>query len=208
MTKPRTPPPDYDPPEFEPVIRRSRHDGWSAERQVAFIQALAECGCVADACARVGMSTTSAYGLRARLDAQSFRYAWDAAVDHAVNRLSDAALSRAIHGVSRPVFYQGEQVGERRYYDERLTQFLLRYRDRSRYGRWNDAAMPEPGHADGVAQALAQCLLRVAKDGHAFDGGDPPPTHPPYDPARRPISDARDLIERLAGRLRPEVDGT
>jgi hypothetical protein len=171
-------------PTFDPVIRRSRRDGWTADKQMAFIQALAECGCVSEACARVGISTTSAYALRARIDAQSFRYAWDAALDHAVQRLSDAAFSRAIHGVSRPVFFQGEQIGERRHHDERLTMFLLRYRDPNRYGKWNDGIVtePEPDHA---AIALARCLLRVLKDGQAFDGGDPPPAHPPYDPVRR-----------------------
>ncbi len=131
------------------------------------------------------MSTTSAYGLRARLDAQGFRYAWDAAQDHAIQRLADAALSRAIHGVPRPVFFQGEQIGERRHYDERLTMFLLRYRDPNRYGKWHDELIAEPGHADRAALALAHCLLRVLKDGHAFDAGEAPPEHPPYDPARR-----------------------
>ncbi len=42
--------------DFEPVIVRSRHDGWSADKQIAFIQALAECGCVTAACQRIGMS--------------------------------------------------------------------------------------------------------------------------------------------------------
>ncbi len=172
-------------PAFDPVIVRSRHDGWTADTQLAFIQALAECGCVSEACARVGMSAASAYALRARLDAQSFRYAWDAALDHAVQRLSDAVFSRAIHGVSRPVFFQGEQIGERRHYDERLAMFLLRYRDPNRYGRWNDQAVVEPDHPDDAAMALANCLLRVLKDGNAFDSGDAQPEHEPYDPVRR-----------------------
>jgi len=167
---------------FEPVIVRSRHDGWTAEKQIEFIQALAESGCVTEACARVGMSAKSAYGLRARLDAQSFRYAWEAALDHAIQRLSDAAFSRALNGVARPVFFQGEQVGERRYYDENLTRFLLRYRDPVRYGRHNDRGMFEQEHADGTALTLFQMLLRVSKDGHAFDGGDPCPEHPPHRP--------------------------
>jgi hypothetical protein len=172
-------------PPFDPVIVRTRHDGWTADRQIAFIQALAECGCVTEACARLGLSSSSAYALRARLDAQSFRYAWDAALDHAVQRLADAAFSRAIHGVTRPVFFQGEQVGERRHYDERLTMFLLRYRDPNRYGKWNDDMIAEPGHADRAAIALGHCLLRMLKDGQAFDDGDPLPEHEPYDPARR-----------------------
>ena len=47
--------------------------------------------------------------------------------------VEDEAWSRALNGVARPVFYQGEQVGEYRHYDERLTMFLLRYRRPHRY---------------------------------------------------------------------------
>ena len=38
------------------------------------------------------------------------------------------------NGVVRPVFYKGEQVGEWRHFDERLTMFLLRFRRRHRFG--------------------------------------------------------------------------
>ena len=42
-------------------------------------------------------------------------------------------MSRWIKGVSRPIFYKGEQVGEWREHDERLGMFLLRYRRPQRY---------------------------------------------------------------------------
>ena len=148
-------------PEFDPVDLRHRHDGWTPERQIAFIHALAECGCVEEASARVGMSVRSTYTLRRREDAASFRIAWDLALDHAIQRLADAAFSRALHGVSRPVFYKGEQVGERRHYDERLTMFLLRYRDPMRYGNWVDACEPSREH-DGAARELIDMLARMA----------------------------------------------
>jgi hypothetical protein len=92
MTK-RKPTPSASPvPKFAPVRVRRRHDGWTPERQTQFIEALAECGCVADACRRVGMSSESAYALRRHYDAQAFRLAWDAALDYAIRRLSDAAF--------------------------------------------------------------------------------------------------------------------
>lgn len=116
-----------------PVSTTQRHDGWTAERQEAFLKTLASCGCVREACAAVGMSHVSAYRLRARPSAIAFRKAWDAALDCAMHRLEEAALSRALHGVARPVFYKGEQVGEWRHHDERLTMFLLRYRRAHRY---------------------------------------------------------------------------
>ena len=73
-----------------------------------------------------------------------FRQAWDAALDYALHRLEQAALSRALHGVPRPIFYKGEQVGEWRDYDERLTLFLLHNRRRARFGKWTRHLPDEP----------------------------------------------------------------
>ena len=170
--------PAFVAPQFEPVDTRARHDGWSPERQRGFIEALGECGCVDEASKRVGMSATSAYALRRRIDAQSFRQAWDFALDYAIRRLSDGAFARAIHGVSRPVFYKGEQIGERRHYDERLTMFLLRYRDPLRYGAWLDG-MRYQRHPDGAAIALSKMTDRVEEDAEAEQAGVPKPRHPP-----------------------------
>lgn len=171
-------PPPFEPPPFEPVDTRARHDGWSPERQGGFIEALGECGCVDEASKRVGMSVRSAYALRRRVDAQSFRQAWDFALDYAIRRLSDGAFARAINGVSRPVFYKGEQIGERRHFDERLTMFLLRYRDPLRYGAWLDD-MRYQRHPDGAAIALSKMINRVEDDADAEQAGAPRPRHPP-----------------------------
>lgn len=168
------------PSEFDPVPVRGRHDGWTAEKQMAFIEALAACGCVADAARAVGMSTTSAYKLRNRSDARAFRLAWRIALNNGVERLADEAFARAMHGVSRPIFYQGEQVGEYRHFDERLTMFLLRYRDPVRFGKYMDSmiAQQKP-EANGVLLARAMNLLeeeiytgKVDYEQHGFGGGD------------------------------------
>jgi hypothetical protein len=152
------------------VPLRARHDGWTPEKQHRFIQALAESGCVAEACAAVGMSAASAYKLRTRPDANIFRQAWDIALDQAIRRLSDAAYSRALHGVATPVFYKGEQIGERRRYDERLTMFLLRYRDPTRYGAWLDRYEARR-HPDGPGITLAYALNRLMDE--AYGAVDP-----------------------------------
>jgi hypothetical protein len=128
MTKPNLP------TEFIPApARRPRHDGWTVERQDAFLKALATCGCVTHAARAVGMSRQSANNLYNRPSAAAFRRGWDAALDCSLRLVEDEAWSRAIKGVARPIFYQGEQVGEYRHYDERLTMFLLRYRRPHRY---------------------------------------------------------------------------
>lgn len=171
-------PPGSESLDFAPVPVRPRHDGWTPDRQTAFIDALAESGCVDEACKRVGIAVTSAYRLRRRIDAQSFRIAWDAALDYGVRRLSDAAFSRALKGVARPVFFQGQQIGERRYYDERLTMFLLRYRDPLRYGKWLDGCEYRQ-HPDGPAIRLSKAGQRVESDAFADADGEPRPLHPP-----------------------------
>lgn len=176
--------PPFDPADFEVASIRHRHDGWTPERQVAFIAALSECGCVDAACRRVGISTTAAYELRRRVEAQSFRMAWDLALDYAIQRLSDAAFSRAIHGVAHPVFYKGEQIGERRKYDERLTTFLLRYRDPVRYGAWLDTCRAERS-PDAAAIQLSKMMQQVEADAYDRSAGEPlSPTLFRYAPTR------------------------
>jgi hypothetical protein len=120
---------------FDPVPVRARHDGWTVEKQYAFIEALAETGIVEDACRRVGMSRTAADNLRRRPKGAHFRRAWQAAIDYAAYRIEEDAHRRSRHGVARPIFYKGEQVGEYRHFDERLTMFLMRSFRPERYGK-------------------------------------------------------------------------
>lgn len=164
---------------FTPVPVRPRHDGWTPVRQNAFILALAETACVEEACAAVGMSPRSAYTLCARPDAGSFRQAWDLALDYAVNRLADAMMGRALHGVAVPIFYKGEQVGERRRYDERLGMFILRARAPERYGKWRDGMVSNRRHPDGAARVLQHALRELTEDNLADQAGRPRRDRPP-----------------------------
>ena len=65
---------------FTPVPVRPRRDGWTVEKQRAFIRRLAETGVVAEAARYVGMSERSAHRLAQREDAEQFSEAWDAAL--------------------------------------------------------------------------------------------------------------------------------
>jgi hypothetical protein len=113
--------------------RTPRAEGWTVARQDAFLQALAACRCITDACRAVGMSRQSAYDLYQRPAARAFRASWDAALDCAIAQVEGGAWERSIKGVPRPIFYRGEQVSEYRHFDEPLTLFLLRYRRSHRY---------------------------------------------------------------------------
>lgn len=175
-------------PSFTPAEPRARHDGWTPAKQTGFVEALAESGCGAEACAAVGMSRHSAYRLRMRVDAQQFRLAWDAALDLAIRRLSDECYSRALSGEAIPHFYKGEQVGEHRRYDNRLAIFLLRYRDPLRYAATLDQ-MVYSGHTEQAALAFARARDRVADAAHgvADDAADAPASALPFNTV--PVAD-------------------
>ena len=65
---------------FRPVELKARHDGWTASRQIRFIEVLDATKSISKACSAVGMSRVSAYKLRDRPDARQFRLAWNAAL--------------------------------------------------------------------------------------------------------------------------------
>lgn len=147
----------HDPAAYDwvPVLKKRRKDGWSPDKQRAFIEALADTGSVATAAQRVGMSESSAYRLRRAPGAEAFDRAWSAAIDAASKKLLDAAFERALVGTDEPVFDRdGNRVGRRLRQSDRLLMFLLRA-----YGPdcFRDAAArrtdPAPA-ATPVAEAL------------------------------------------------------
>ncbi|HEX8554702.1 MAG TPA: hypothetical protein VF695_08345 [Sphingomonas sp.] len=163
--KNRTPiPADQRPalPPFTPVPRKHRQDGWTADRQRAFIDALADTGSVKAAAQSVNMSSEGAYALRRQPGAESFRAAWEAALAVGVQTLTDVAIDRALSGVPVPVFYQGEQVGERRSFNDRLLMFILKHHIPGRYD-----ALKRPGggkDADTLArEATENCPVCQAR---------------------------------------------
>jgi hypothetical protein len=88
-------------PDFTPVpMARSRHDGWTPERQLMFIAALAATGTVDSAARSVGMTRMAAYNLRKRDGATSFSAAWDIAIGTGRARVFDYAMDRALNGVT------------------------------------------------------------------------------------------------------------
>lgn len=147
----------HDPAAYDwvPVLKKRRKDGWSPDRQRAFIEALADCGSVITAAQCVGMSESSAYRLRRAPGAEAFDRAWSAAIDAASKKLLDAAFERALVGTDEPVFdRKGRRIGRRLRQSDRLLMFLIRA-----YGpdRFRDVAArrtePAPA-ATPVAEAL------------------------------------------------------
>jgi hypothetical protein len=122
-------------PPFTPVPRTcQRHDGWTPERQARFIEVLADTGSVQAACKAVDMSQPGAYQLRRQPGAESFRAAWQAALDLGVQRIEDVAMDRALNGVAEPLYSYGKLIGTRTKYNDRLLMFMLRNRAPERFG--------------------------------------------------------------------------
>ncbi|MCL6252060.1 hypothetical protein M3P36_13520 [Altererythrobacter sp. KTW20L] len=143
-------------PEFEPVPRRRmRQGGWSAERQREFIAWLARTGSVRAACRRMGVGEYGVYDLRRHPQGASFRAAWEAALDIGVQMLEDVAMDRALNGVEEQVFHQGELVGTRRVYNDRLLMFILRNRAPKRFAA---------DGARGMSAVDRQTLARLKRE--------------------------------------------
>ncbi len=108
MTDPLSPPDHMttadllaDAPEFDPVpMARTRHDGWTPQRQRMFIAALTATGTVDSAAKSVGMSRMAAYNLLKRNGAESFADAWERAISTGRARVFDYAMDRALNGVT------------------------------------------------------------------------------------------------------------
>jgi len=148
--------------DFAPVPRRYRHNGWTPERQKAFIGALAVTGCVERAARMVNIAQTNCYELRRAPGAEGFRRAWEAALDLAVPKLKDIAFQRAIEGELVPVFSGGKLMGFRRKYNDKLLMFCLRHYGQDANGRrttinyFSTRASAGPGDASaGPGQAAA-----------------------------------------------------
>ena len=120
---------------FTPVPRRYRHDGWTPARQKAFIEALADCGCVTRAAAQVNMAQANCYALRRAKGAEEFRAAWEAALDFGLGRLKDIAFERAIEGQLYPRFVGGRLMGFERRKNDALLMFCLRHYGKDANGK-------------------------------------------------------------------------
>ena len=122
---------------FEPVPSASnRRDGWTPERQRAFIAALSKIGIVTAAAKSVGMSRKSAYALLKRAGPESsFVRAWSGAQAAGETTAWFTAIERALDGLEVPYFYRGQQRGTRRIYNDRLLIAALRSIDRAQGSR-------------------------------------------------------------------------
>ena len=86
-------------PVAPPVARKPHRSTadyrWTQPKVIAFLEALARCGRVAEAARAVGMSKTSAYRLRARMSSARFDAAFEGARQSGIRARAEASRARA-----------------------------------------------------------------------------------------------------------------
>lgn len=137
---------------------RERQDGWTAARTRKFLHALAKTGCVRDACAKAGISSTSAYRHRQR--DPEFERAWEQALTDARPVLEAAAFERAVEGVDEPIVSGGKIVAYRKRYSDALLLMLLKRADQAAVVM---RGMSQREHADKVLEELKARLNHIHK---------------------------------------------
>lgn len=168
----------------KPRFSRHPRPGGLGERRFqawrpAFIEALAESGSIAVACATVGISlrTYNVY----RRDYPDFEEEALTAMIGSNAALEESALGRATHGVEEPVFYKGKICGYVRRYDNKLTMFMLERRIPEMYGPPQTSRTDE---ANELAHLIHKSLSEL--------GGTVPLLDAPSEPT--PVADISDTV--------------
>lgn len=139
---------------YTPVtLQRQRHDGWTAERQRTFLTALAETGCISEACRQTGITARSAYRLRAHAQGERFARAWDQALRCATAKLLTLAYERAVRGSVHEHWRDGKLIAETRAPSDKLLTFLLGH-----LAPWNQEGGTRWARLDAMANKAAADL--------------------------------------------------
>ncbi|WP_448663510.1 hypothetical protein ACG3SL_02225 [Sphingomonas sp. CJ20] len=138
-----------------------RSDGWTADRQRVFLQALSEGSSVTHACTLVGLSIQSAYAFRRAARGAGFALGWQAAQLLSREVLADTLMDRALHGVDERRFHTDGSETRYRRHDNVLAFKML-----TRMDRMADTAHAEATHAAArlVAGEFDQYLDLIGRD--------------------------------------------
>jgi hypothetical protein len=185
-----------------------RVDGWTYERQAAFLMTLSETGLVSQACAFAEMSVASAYALRREPRGRAFALGWQAAHLLARDRLEDVLLEAAISGIES-VSTRVDGVTRRRTLNGNLSMAVL--------GRLDKRAAALDDRAIAVARSIGaafEAFLTLVLDGGkadaiaAFLAAHPDPLADQVEAAAaREAAPAPILVEKSAIFSRPPAPG-
>ena len=121
---------------FTPVVRRyhANKNSITADKQRAFIKALAETGSVTIAAKVIGNSPTSLYSLKLVSGAESFGAAWDKAIHRGARQILDILVDHAINGTPEYIYKDGEIVAERRVFNYRMMMWIVAHHMPDQFG--------------------------------------------------------------------------
>jgi hypothetical protein len=97
-----------------PLSPSRQGNGWTIERQRAFLEKIAQCGNVERSAGMVGMTRQSAYAFRLSTAGRAFDLAWDAALLLARQRMIDDTYELAFEGSVEQIYRDGKLVQEKR----------------------------------------------------------------------------------------------
>lgn len=123
----------------KPVTSRSI----TAKQVATFLSVLSETANVSEACRQAKIYRQWAYEQREK-DAE-FSRLWDEAVEISTDALEAEARRRALEGVEKPVFYQGQECGRIREFSDTLMVVLLKAHRPEKYKDRQDV-----NHSGGV----------------------------------------------------------
>lgn len=137
--------------------RHNRNHDWKPD----FLAALAESPNVSAAAKAARVSRVTVYAHRKGDPA--FAEAWDDALNQSTDTLIGEMYRRAVHGVDKPVYQQGVQVGSVREYSDTLAIFLAKSHRREVYGDKSQVEMSGPD-GSAIPISIEQAISKVYGD--------------------------------------------
>ena len=101
------------------------------EKEQAALDVLATGASAYKAALAAGVARSTLY--RWRDEDPEFKARWDEAVDCGIDLMEDEAHRRAVHGVTRDIYYKGEVCGDVQEYSDTLMIFQLKARRPEKY---------------------------------------------------------------------------
>ena len=134
-------------------------------RRATFLKHLAKTANVSKSAKLARISTSSLYNHRAKTP--TFATAWEEAMSEALDDLEQLVIERAKHGVEKPVFFGGNQIGTVRNYSDALAMFILKAKRPEVYARLNAESDADADGADEAARAEVLSRIERLKDDEA-----------------------------------------
>lgn len=153
-------------------LRQARMEQLVAEAKVKFVETLAKRPNFGAACKAIGFSRDA---VRRWMDEDlAFKAAVDEAWEAKIDDLEEAALSRATSGTKRPIFQNGEHVGDETVHYPVLTIAMLKANRKRYQDKLEVLVSPEQfGQAVARELALEDQAAKAALSGSSGSQADP-----------------------------------